>query len=158
MNVNEVQADSRGKIYIRTVDGADSYVTVKEALIEVNDAMMGRIARERSVRTMSSGKGHHAITYRDGRRVVLKEIDAPQPVVEGPDVWTGEKTRILTAKGKRYVVGTVVPAGVRGKYQVPAYVHYWSERHGKTFGPIRSTNADAKPGTVGRAIWDAVNA
>ncbi|MFJ9408613.1 hypothetical protein [Streptomyces sp. NPDC101393] len=80
---------------------------------------------------------------------------------EGPTAWTGEATRIVTVKGKRYVVGTIVPARPRtegAKSWIPrAYVSYWSERNGEAFGATRSTNGDAKPGTVGRAIWDAVN-
>lgn len=158
MKINEVQADARGKIYLRTEDGIDSYMSVKDALAEVNEAMMGRVARERSTRKMSSSQGHHAIEYRDGRRVTLKEIDAPVAEEKGPKAWTGEETRIVTVKGKRYAVGQIVEAGDRGSYSVArAYVTYWSERDGKTFGATRHTNGDAKPGTVGRAIWDAVN-
>ncbi|MGW5928055.1 hypothetical protein ACWF2L_17665 [Streptomyces anulatus] len=151
MKINEVQADARGKIYLRTEDGIDSYMSVKDALSEVNDAMMGRVVRERSTRKMSSSQGHHVIEYRDGRRVTLKEIDAPVAEEKGPKAWTGEETRIVTVKGKRYAVGQIVQAGPT------AYVSYWSERDGKTFGATRGTNRDAKPGTVGRAIWDAVN-
>ncbi|WP_206302654.1 hypothetical protein [Streptomyces sp. WAC 01529] len=80
----------------------------------------------------------------------------------GPKAWTGEPTRIITVKGKRYAVSPIHPAppwtvGATSGV-TPAHVDYWSERNGKTFGATRSANGDAKPGTVGRAIWDAVNA
>ncbi|MFF8656789.1 hypothetical protein [Streptomyces huasconensis] len=74
--------------------------------------------------------------------------EQPEP---GPKAWTGEATRIVTVKGKRYAVGPLRQDGF-----LP-YVHYWSERNGKTVGATRSTSGDAKPGTVGRTIWDAVN-
>ncbi|MYS37169.1 hypothetical protein K388_07427 [Streptomyces sp. KhCrAH-43] len=158
MDITGVQADARGKIYLRIENGIESHVSVKDALGEVNDAMLGRLSRERSTRRMSSGQGHHAMEYRDGRLVTLVEIDAPQQVEEGPTAWTGEATRIITAKGKRYVVGQIIPAEDRGSYRVTrACVRYWSERDGETSGPTRHASGDAKPGTVGRAIWDAVN-
>ncbi|WP_329168378.1 hypothetical protein OG709_30145 [Streptomyces sp. NBC_01267] len=79
---------------------------------------------------------------------------------QGPKAWTGEATRIVTVKGKRYVVGTIVPARPRtpgATSWIPeAYVSYWSERNGATFGATRSASASNKPGTVGRAIWEAV--
>lgn len=69
--------------------------------------------------------------------------------------------RIITVKGKRYVVGTVVPAQPKTEGAVTwipeAYVSYWSERNGETFGATRFASASRKPGTIGRAIWDAVN-
>lgn len=75
--MEQPQPDHRGKIYHRTEDGTETLVTVREALAEVNDAMMGRVSRERSVRTMHSSKGQHHIVYADGRTVTLLEIDAP---------------------------------------------------------------------------------
>ncbi|MFW3473632.1 hypothetical protein ACN24M_20420 [Streptomyces microflavus] len=153
MKINEVQADARGKIYLRTEDGIDSYVTVKAALAEVDGLMMGP---RNAFKEMSSGQGHHTITYRGGRRVVLKEIDAVTP-----HETDREGRRIVVAKGKRYIVTTVTPARPRTPGAVSwiprAYVEYWSERNGETFGPTRNTHGDTKPGTVGRAIWDAVN-
>lgn len=164
MKITEVQADARGKIYLRTEDGIDSYMTVKDALAEVNEAMIGRVVRERRVRTMSSGRGHHAVEYSDGRKVVLKEMDAP--IAEAPTESDSKGRRIVTAKGKRYVVGSIIPEQTERKkfgkcsYSLPhpAYVHYWSVRNDEAFGPIRSCSGRNKPGTVGRAIWDAVNA
>ncbi|MFB7212728.1 hypothetical protein [Streptomyces sp. NPDC056255] len=72
--------------------------------------------------------------------------------------------RVVTVKGKDYVVGRVVTADQQKAHEYTpknwkpkAYVNYWSERDGMRFGAIRTTGPDAKPGTVGRAIWDAVN-
>ncbi|MFF1684451.1 MULTISPECIES: hypothetical protein [unclassified Streptomyces] len=143
------------KVYERTENGVTTVVGRKEGLAEINDAMMGRVVRERSTRTMSSiNRTDYSIVYRDGRAVTLKLVDEPAKVEaeEGPKAWTGEVTRIVTVKGKRYAAGPLRQDGQR------PYLHYWSERNGETFGATRSTNGDAKPGTVGRAIWDAVNA
>lgn len=153
--MTNVEANTRGKIYRRTEDGVESYMTVKDALAEVNEAMIGRVVRERRVRTMSSSHGQHDITYSDGRRVVLIEIDAPQPEKE---------QRIVIAKGKRYVVSAVTPAQTerrpigKNSYSLPhpAYVRYWSEKNGEASGATRHASASNKPGTVGRAIWDAI--
>lgn len=142
-----------GKVYERTENGTTTRISVSEALAEVNTAMM---EGKREVRSMSSGRGGHLIEYKDGRTVRLTEADAPvnEEPEQGPRAWTGEATTIITVKGKRYAVGPVVPAG---NHTPGAYVRYWSERNGETFGATRSTNGDAKPGTIGRAIWDAVN-
>ncbi|MEV5982884.1 hypothetical protein [Streptomyces sp. NPDC052114] len=94
--------------------------------------------------------------------VSAAEAEAEGESEERPTTWTGEATRIVTVKGKRYVVGTVVPPRPRAEgatsWTPRAYVRYWAERNGETFGPTRSADGDAKPGTVGRAIWEAVNA
>lgn len=140
------------KEYQRTEDGMVTIISVKDAMAEVNHAMM---AGKNKVREMSSGRGQHTITYKNGRSVRLVEIDHEE---------TAEKDskgrRIITAKGKRYIVGTVTPARPRtpgAKSWVPeAYVSYWAERNGETFGATRSASESSKPGTVGRAIWDAV--
>lgn len=69
------QADARGKVYRRVTDGIEDFITVKEALAIVNDAMMGGKAK---VHTMMSEHGKHAIRYRSGTVLLLIEIDAPQ--------------------------------------------------------------------------------
>ncbi|MEV5140357.1 hypothetical protein AB0K71_05890 [Streptomyces syringium] len=155
---NELHAEdgATNKVYERTENGVTTHVSIQEAMAEVNDAMMGRLSRERRVRKMSSGRTQHSIEYADGREVRMTLVDAPAPVETD-----SKGRRTVTVKGKRYLVGTIVPA--RPKVDgvptwVPkAYVQYWSERNGEAFGATRSTNGDAKPGTVGRAIWDAVD-
>lgn len=69
------------KAYERTEDGVTTTVTVREALAEVNHAMMDG---KDEVEEMSSGRGRHHIEYKDGRTVRLVEIDAPaeQPAPE----------------------------------------------------------------------------
>ncbi|WP_223772974.1 hypothetical protein [Streptomyces sp. 135] len=63
------------KVYNRTENSLTVQVSVREALAEVNTAMMeGR----RQVKTMSSGRGHHIIEYKDGRTVRLIETDAEE--------------------------------------------------------------------------------
>jgi hypothetical protein len=71
------------KIYERTENGTTTRVSVREALAEVNRAMMDG---KRDVRRMSSGRGRHSIDYKDGRSVRLVEIDAPAaaPVADQP--------------------------------------------------------------------------
>jgi hypothetical protein len=64
---------------------------------------------------------------------------------------------------KGYVVSQIVPAdrpvhkGAPEGWKPQAYVSYWSERGGERFGATRTAGPDDKPGTVARAIWDAVN-
>lgn len=70
------------KRYERTEDGTPTIVSVHQALAEVNTAMM---EGKREVRTMSSGKGRHDITYKDGRHVVLIEVDDDYPRVQVKD-------------------------------------------------------------------------
>lgn len=144
---------TEAKVYERTENGTVTHVSIREGLDEINHAMMGG---RREVKTMSSlTRTDFAIEYKDGRSVTLTRVDAPAEQPEqGPKVWTGEATTIVTVKGKRYVVGTVHSAGPNTSR---AYVRYWSEWNGEAFGPTRSTGSDAKPGTAGRAIWDAVN-
>jgi hypothetical protein len=141
--------------YQRTEDGVVTVVSVKEGLAEINNAMM---AGKREVRTMSSiTRTDYAIEYKDGRKVTLVRCVDPEPA---------EAARIITVKGKRYVVGPIKPEQTERKkignhsYSLPhpAYASYWSERNGVAFGPTRGCSGRNKPGTVGRAIWDAVNA
>lgn len=145
------------KVYERTENGVTTRVSAKDGNAEINHAMM---AGKRDVREMSSiTRTDFAIEYKDGRSVRLVRVEEPE---QGPEAWTGEATRIVTVKGKRYAVGPIRPAqswtvGATSGV-TPVRVNYWSERNGETFGPTRTTNGDAKPGTVGRAIWEAVNA
>lgn len=143
------------KEYQRTEDGAVTYVSVREAMAELNHAMM---EGKRKVFEMSSGRGHHTITYKNGRSVQLVELEKDEPAPVETD---SKGRRIVTAKGKRYVVGTITPARPRTRGAVSwipeAYVSYWSERNGETFGATRHATASRKPGTIGRAIWDAIN-
>ena len=141
------------KVYQRTENGAMSEVSVKDAMAEVNFAMMDG---KRYVREMSSGRGQHRIEYTDGRVVVLLEMNAPaKPETDS------EGRKIVTVKGKRYIVSPVTPARPKiagvPTWVPEAYVNYWSERNGETFGATRSASASRKPGTVGRAIWDSVS-
>ncbi|MGW1828883.1 hypothetical protein ACWCO0_09425 [Streptomyces tubercidicus] len=156
------------KIYERTENGHTAHVSIRKGLDEINNAQM---AGKRDVRTMSSiTRTDFAIEYKDGRNVRLVLVDAPaeqpsertaliQRRADGPDLMG----RVVTVKGNDYVVGQVVPAdrpvpadAPRG-WEPTAYVDYWSERDGMRFGATRTTGPDATPGTVGRAIWDAVN-
>lgn len=75
------------------------------------------------------------------------------------EIRPGRTGQVITANGKDYVVGKMVPAdrpvhaGAPAGWTPTAYVNYWSMRNGKAFGPIRTTDADAKPGTIGALIW-----
>jgi len=143
------------KVYNRTENGTTVQVSVKDAMAEVNAAMMGP---RRNIREMSSVQGSHTIVYRDRRRVRLDEVDAPERTMRTGAYTTRKK---VTVKGKSYIVTAVTPARPRTPEAVSwipeAYVSYWAERNGTAFGPTRSGKASMRPGTVGRAIWDAVN-
>jgi hypothetical protein len=140
------------RMYQRTENDVVSTVSIREALAEVNHAMMGG---KSGVREMSSGRGQHSIEYKDGRSVRLVLVDAPAEETDA------NGRRIVTVKGRRYIVGTVTPARPRtpgAKSWTPeAFVSYWSERNGETFGATRFARGSQRPGTVGRAVWDAVN-
>lgn len=138
------------KVYKRTENGTTTFATLREGLDEINHAMT---AGKRDVRTMSSiTRTDYDIQYKDGRHVRLVQVEEPAEQPEqGPTAWTGENTRIVTIKGKRYAAGPIRGDGAR------PYVHYWSELNGEAIGATRTTDSDAKSGTVGRAIWDAVS-
>jgi hypothetical protein len=143
------------KVYKRTENGIVTHISVREALAEVNHAMMDG---KRDVRSMSSGRTQHNIEYKDGRTVRLVLVDAP---AEQPAETDRKGRRIVTVKGKRYIVSKITPArpwteGARA-WTPEAYLSYWAERNGETFGATRNASASSKPGTIGRAIWDAVN-
>jgi hypothetical protein len=146
---------AQAKVYERTENGTVTHVSVREAMAEVNHAMMDG---KRDVREMSSGRTAHWIAYRDGRHVRMTLVDAP---AAQPAETDAKGRRIATVKGKRYIVGAVTPAQPRTPGAVSwvpeAYICYWSERNGETFGPTQHALASRRPGTVGRAIWDAAN-
>ena len=144
------------KVYERTENGVTTHVSIREAMAEVNNAMM---EGKRDVRQMSSGRTAHWIDYKDGREVRMTLVDAPAPVETNTSEYTTRRT--VTVKGKSYIVTGITPAQPRtpgAKSWIPeAYVSYWSERNGQTFGATRFASASAKPGTVARAIWEAVS-
>lgn len=74
------------KVYERTENGAVAYVSIREAMAEVNHAMMDG---QRDVREMSSGRDRHSIDYKDGRSVILVLVDAPTEPVEDVKEWSG---------------------------------------------------------------------
>lgn len=67
------------KVYERTEDGTVTRVSIQEGLAEVNHAMM---EGKRQVKTMSSQYGRHDITYKDGRHVLLVQVDEPETSAE----------------------------------------------------------------------------
>ncbi|MFJ3834466.1 hypothetical protein ACIPY6_02995 [Streptomyces sp. NPDC090054] len=147
------------KVYERTEDGATTIVSLKDGGAEADRAQMGP---RRDIREMSSSRGRHSITYRDGRKVTLVMVDRPEAAPTGTVQADRPSTnfRIVTAKGKRYVVSKVIPARPRtpgAKTWIPyASVSYWSERNGERFGATRSAAENSKPGTTGAAIWAQV--
>ncbi|WP_432118472.1 hypothetical protein [Streptomyces sp. bgisy032] len=146
------------KAYKRTENGVTSIVSKGEGLAEINHAMM---EGKRQVEMMSSiSRTDYAIEYKDGRSVRLLLVDAP---AEEPAETDSEGRRIVAVKGKRYVVSAITPARPRtegaSSWVPEAYVTYWSGGPlGLPSGPTRFARGSAKPGTVARAIWDAVNA
>lgn len=162
-NAADVEPSNRGTIYRLDADNVTSYVTVKDALTVVNTAMT---TGWEYVEEMTSQHGKHRIRYTGGTELHLFEVPAPvKAAATGPArPYSNGPTRTVTVKGKTYVVGTVVPAQTERRkisehsYSLPhpAYVRYWSDRGGKAFGPTRDASGNSKPGTVGRAIWDAI--
>lgn len=165
------------KVYERTENGVTSIVSRREGLAEINRAML---EGARDVRTMSGiNRTDYVIGYKDGRsvRLILVGEGTPAMANEGPAV-EDERTaliqrradgpdlmgRVVTVKGKDYVVAKIISAdrpihaGAPKGWKPKAYVSYWSERGGVRFGATRTAGPDAKPGTVARAIWDAVSA
>ena len=63
--------------------------------------------------------------------------------------------RIVTVKGKRYVIGRHItqPKTTPEGRVWPGSVNYWTERDGEAFGPTRVALDNSRPGTVGAAIW-----
>ncbi|QDN64367.1 hypothetical protein [Streptomyces sp. S1D4-14] len=75
------------KMYERTEDGVTTHVSIREAMAEVNHAMMDG---KRDVREMSSGRDRHWIDYKDGRSVRLTLVDAPaETAAEDVKEWSG---------------------------------------------------------------------
>lgn len=141
-------------------EGVATLVDWRVGRDEINAGMMGET--KKAVREMSAGRTDALIKYRDGRTVRLVLVDAPEEeAAEKLERTTDGRRRIVTVKGKRYVVSAVTPAQPRtpgAMSWIPeAYVSYWSERNGETFGATRFASASGKPGTIGRAIWDTVN-
>lgn len=96
------------KVYERTENGTAAHVSRKDGLDEINHAQMdGR----REVRTMSSiSRTDYAIEYKDGRKVRLVLVDAPeqapedQPKETALDAWSvaspGTLLHLFTAADK----------------------------------------------------------
>jgi endonuclease YncB( thermonuclease family) len=77
------------KVYERTENGVTAIVSKREGLDEINHAQM---AGKRDVRTMSSiTRTDFAIEYKDGRKVRLVQVDAPETASETED-WASTAT------------------------------------------------------------------
>lgn len=145
------------KVYERVTNGhADNgtseILSQKDGLAEINSCMMGDLGRQ-VLRMSSISRTDYHIVYRNGDVVTLKLVDAPQP----PRV--DQEDREVTAKGKSYLVRPLTPAdrpihkGAPKGWKPTAYVTYWSARNGKRFGATRTAGPEAKPGTVGHALF-----
>lgn len=166
------------KVYERTtsgrtsegIEGTTAIVSQKDGMDEINSCMIGD--RRKTVLRMSSiSRTDYHIVYRNGEVVVLKLVNAPQPPkveqaapVERTAViyrrQDGDVTgRVVTVKGKDYVLAKLVPAdrpvhaGAPKGWKPTAYVTYWSVRNGERFGATRTAGPDSKPGTVGHALF-----
>lgn len=153
------------KVYNRTENGATETVSQRQGLDEINAAMMHR---SHEVKEMSQiSRTDYVIGYKSGDTVMLKLVDAPDevaPVAErtaviyrraGGDVMG----RVVTVKGKDYVMTELVPADRPIHKNAPkgwtptAYVTYWSMRSGERFGATRTARPSDKPGSVGHALF-----
>ncbi|MCT2594267.1 hypothetical protein LHJ74_30905 [Streptomyces sp. N2-109] len=112
------------KVYQRTENGTVTEVSVREALAEVNTAMM---EGKRYVREMFSGRGQHSIEYKDGRSVRLVEVYAPREESE-PREWHGTHSTFhhlhrmdetnRARCNRRIRANLVPPSGGRGPWGV----------------------------------------
>lgn len=149
--------------HIRTENGTRTLITTRDAVAEIESAMIGPTRKE--VRQMSASRSGANIEYRDGRKVDIRpatpaELDTiareSAATSADPELMVYDKpARIVTVNGKRYVVSSVMYSSTATS---SAYVDYWSERNGRPFGPTRWAGIEhaGKRGTVGAAIWAAV--
>lgn len=140
--------------FIRTENGVAGNVTREAGLAEANRCMMDG---KREVAEMTAVTDFYYIWYKDGRKVTLSRQQGDMPA--GTD---SEDRKIVTVKGKKYVVGSIIPARPKtegASAWIPeAYAHFWAGGlTGLPAGPTRSAKASMKPGSVGRAIWDAIH-
>jgi hypothetical protein len=161
------------RVYEMTVTNGNgstvSFLTIRDGLAIVNHAMMGGKSK---VRTMNSSRGNHSIVYKNGNVVKLIEVNDPREAVEpAPQPRTAIIARrpggevvtrpVVTVRGKDYVFTTARDGKhydkQSGECLPTRYVSYWSVRNGERFGSVRTANVWCKPGSVGRAIWDAIN-
>lgn len=109
------------KVLERTEDGSTTTVSVQEGLDELNAAMMA--PQKYGVKEVSSGRKQHSITYKDGRKVMMRLVDVEPDLINevcasvekleaGPKAWTG--ARIITVDGRTVPIerpGTTSPVG-----------------------------------------------
>ncbi|MGW4803077.1 hypothetical protein [Kitasatospora sp. NPDC004272] len=146
--------------HIRTENGVPTLITSQEAIDEVNSASNGPLRKD--VPSMSTSRHGATLHYRDSRGTVDIRPATPEEIEtltakqaeEQPETTTDGR-RIITVKGKRYVVSDVRYSQTATS---PACVDYWSERNGRAFGPTRwaGTEHAHKTGTVAAAIWAEV--
>jgi hypothetical protein len=144
------------KTHVRIVNGgAPEFITNRQALDEINAGQMA--PTKKNVRTMSCYRSTATIEYRNGDTVQIR----PATDADKPAETTANGNRIVTVKGKRYVVSPITPARPRvdgcATWVPEAYLSYWSERNGERYGATRHASGSNKPGTVGRAVWDEAN-
>lgn len=148
-----------GLTHLRTENGTRALITRQQAADEIDSAISGPTRKD--VHQMSASKHGANLHYRDGRIVdirpaTLEDVEAltAKRVEEQPET-TADGNRIVTVKGKRYVVSDVRYSQTATS---PACVDYWSERNGRAFGPTRwaGTEHAHKTGTVAAAIWAEV--
>lgn len=146
------------RTHLRTENGLPALVTRQQAVDEVDSASNGPLRKD--VLQMSTSRHGATLHYRDGRTVDIRpatpeEIETltAKQAEEHPET-TADGRRIITVKGKRYVVSAVRYSQTATS---PACVDYWSERNGRAFGPTRwaGTEHAHKTGTVAAAIWAA---
>lgn len=157
-------SSSHGRHWITYRDGRDVRLEMKDiqplpfrTLVTALDGVhgVGKVAHSQATDTTFV----YEIEFDDGHAEFLPAEDV-SPYVK-PVETDSRGRRIVTAKGKRYIVGPIIPARPKTEASptwIPeAYANYWTERNGETFGSTRNTCASDKPGSVGRAVWDAVN-
>lgn len=77
--------------HVRIVnDAAPELITIKDALAEINNAMMGE--GNKKVRRMSSVRSSATIEYRDGRKVEIRPAVMTDKPAEAAGEWNGTRS------------------------------------------------------------------
>lgn len=110
------------KHFTRTENGTTQHLSARDALAEINHAMMDG---KRYVRTMSSdgGGSKHAIEYKDGRKVKFARMDGAAPVT-APEGYTEGQAVTVHRPGKTPFTGTVAHT-----HSASGFVAVLTDRH-----------------------------
>ena len=130
------------EFYRTDESGTTRRVENKAALAEISAAQMDTHHLDCSVEEVSYSNGNAEIKYSDGRVIHIRRVRKTEGTT-------------IEFKGKKYVTGNVRPWTHQGT--TTWSVNYWSGGlTGQPAGPTRFSSANNKPGSVGHAVWTAI--